>query len=96
MKVRFKDKISKEQRALIAEWLAQTINDKWKKDDFKAYKPNEDKDDFWTVDRNNNIKLKFFNDELNDLEIIHRYSYTDAVIGLSHWLAYSWYGEVVE
>ena len=96
LKVHFKDKISKEQRVLIAEWLANVVNDQWKKDDFQAYKPNEDKDDFWTVDRNNNIKVQFFNDELNDLKIIHRYNSPDAIIGLSRWLAYCWYGEVVE
>jgi hypothetical protein len=96
LKVYLENPILREQRATIAEWLANTINDKWKRDDFEAYKPNEDKDDFWTVDRNNNFKLKFFNDNVNAIEIIHRYSYSDAVRGLSYWLAYSWDGEVIE
>ena len=94
MKVYLEKPISSEHREVLATWLANTINESRKY--FEASKPNPQKDDFWNVDKGNDIKVKFFDDEPNMIEVIHRYQDTNAITGLSYWLAYGWNGEVIQ
>ena len=59
-------------RKRLVDFLSTTIIG-CKLSDFAPYKPNEDDDMYWTLDRNNDWKVKFFPDESTHFGIIYRY-----------------------
>jgi hypothetical protein len=63
--------------------------------DFEPYKPMAHDDTFWTVDRGNDWKVKFFPDRPNEMEIMHRYRDADGVRKLCEWVAHRSGGKVV-
>jgi len=58
------------------------------------YKPDDDSY-FWTVDMGNDWRVKFFPDNQDTMEIIHRYKNMGAVSALSRWIAYRTGGKIV-
>ncbi len=77
-------------RESFAKDLSFFIN-KW---GFDPYKPNENDDSFWTIDSNNDWKVKFHND--TEFELAYRYDRGyDCDIKkpsylLSNWVAWKW------
>ena len=61
---------------------------------FEPYKPTAHDDSFWTIDKDNNWKLQFFEDSLNKVAVIHRYGNREAVTLMTNWFAYQTGGEV--
>lgn len=90
MKLKTKNKI--QDRELFAKKLSYFIN--WS--GFEPYKPNINDDSFWTIDANNDWKVKFNGDA--EFELIYRYEIRcDANDGrekpshlLSKWIAWKW------
>lgn len=66
---------------------------------FVPYKPNKNDDSFWTIDGNNNWKVKFYSDEI--FELIYRYDggyFCDEKPSflLSKWVAFLYDCEIVK
>ena len=70
----------------MAEFVARCMGTRQYKD--LPYKPNKHDNTFWTLDIGNDWKVKFFPDEPNTMEIIHRYGNKEAIKALASWVAY--------
>lgn len=92
-KIRLQHEIDNKERIRIANFISCVACGR----DVEGipYKPNEHDDSFWTVDDGNDWKVKFFNDDLNLIEIIHRYRNKEAINNLTYWLSYR-IGGIVE
>jgi hypothetical protein len=63
---------------------------------FDPYKPNENDDSFWTIDSNNDWKVKFHSD--TEFELVYRYETRYDINNLdekpshllSKWIAWKW------
>ena len=80
MIIRYKTKVDREN---MAKFVANCMGDR-----FDPYMPNEDDDTFWTVDRGNDWKVQFSDEDDCIMEIWHRYENKDAVESLAKWLTY--------
>ena len=93
--------------ATLASAIVEANGDKLAyKNEEIPYKPNEWDNSFWTIDAGNDWKIKFFEDNDNVFEIIHRYQINDknntqysavneAVKSLAGFLAYRLSGKLV-
>jgi len=89
--MRFKtraDYANPDTRRMLAEFLSNTIEGRDHPE--VPYKPNDNDDYYWTLDSNNNWKVKFYHEDPYSFEIIHRYQggankYEEALAG---WLEY--------
>lgn len=57
----------------LVDFLSHTIEGHDHHGSFEPYMPNERDDFYWTLDSNNNWKVKFFPDQPKYFEIIYRY-----------------------
>jgi hypothetical protein len=96
MIVRLKRPIGNVYREQLAIWVAEIcLHESVDRTDYKIpYMPNFGDTTFWTVDRGNDIKLKFFDEDRTRIEIIHRYDIKKVKIGLANLIAYYWDGDV--
>lgn len=76
LKTRKGDYSTSERRADMAKRLAAIYNPTKFDAGFEPYKPNEDDDSYWTIDINNNMKVRFFDapGRQNEFELNHRYA----------------------
>ena len=91
--INLKTEIEPHQRWSLAKHMALAVEGQDCKE--TPYPISGDRTDYWTVDRGNDWKIKFFDDDLKKIEIIHRYWDGQAVEALTAWLAYRFLGEVL-
>ena len=89
----FRAQVTADFRKAVVSFAAETINRRSLAD--IPYMPNEGDSTFWTIDMGNNWKIKFFDDEPDVFEVIHRYQNKQAIAALAGWLAFRLGGKIL-